>query len=164
MPTPFYDDYVELVGTVGATVTTLLLGSRAIFCRDWTGLLSVGRSRGENLTVYGADGTTPFDRERDELAVQLRGVVVDGNWDEDNVAAVSPRPNALTLMRKVANFFDDNCTGRECTVRLTENSGDVWEAAAHFEEIDDWRILSPVAVETNLLVTVYDGVLTKVVA
>lgn len=158
MATAYFNEYVEAVGSGG----TLLLGSRAIFVGDHTSLLGVGESVGSNLPVAGADGTTARDRRLGELAIELRDVTIDGAFTEDNVAvaAGSQRSNMLTLMRKVATFWDDSCTGRQCTLRLTEGAT-TYTGTAQFEALGRWRPVdgSTVAIQTSLLLTVSDGVL-----
>lgn len=159
MATAWFSEYVEAVGSGG----TLLLGSRAIWVADHTDLFMVGESVGDNLPVADADGTVARARDRGELSVELRGVTVDGAFDEDNVAVASgaQRSNLLTLMRKVATFWDDSCTGRQFTLRLTEGAT-IYTADAQFEAIGRWRPVegSTVAVQTDLLVTLNDGVLS----
>lgn len=158
MATPSKADFIELVGSGG----TLLLGSEALWCSDWTDLLRAGPSVGANTRVGGTNGRNPRGRPRDELGVELRDVWIDGTFTEDNLASASPRVNALTLMRKVANFFDDSCTDRKFTVKLTEDSGDVWEGDGQFEDIDRWDWRSNILVRTHLLIVVSDGRLVQV--
>lgn len=159
MPTPWFDEYIQCIGSGG----TLLLGSRAIWCGDWTDLLRVGRSDGANSEVGGADGTRERSRHRTDLAVTLRDVNINGWLDQDNlpVVANAARENALTLMRTVGTFFDDFCDRRKCTLQLTEPSA-TWEAAAQFEDIGTWRVDTPYEMQVDLLITVSDGLLTEV--
>lgn len=158
MATPHFGEYVELVGSGG----TLLLGSKAIFCQDFSDLFRTGRSVGDNTRVGGVGGELERARTRGGLAVQLRGVTVDGYYDEDNVAVASGsrRSNTLTLFRKVANFFDDSCTGRTFTVRLTVGAT-VYEGDGQYVEDDVWRWANPTFGTTNLMIRVSDGVLTE---
>jgi hypothetical protein len=153
MPTPARAEYLEAIGSGG----TLLLGSDAIWCGDWKQILSVGPSRGENLPVSDMDGTEARDRDRGELSVTLKRITIDGRFDQDNnPVTTGQRENLLALMRIVANFWDDFCTGRRFTIRLTDPTG-VSETSAQFEELGDWRDVGPLVSEVDALITLNFG-------
>lgn len=167
MATAYFSEYVEFVGSGG----TLLLGSRGLWSPNLAPLVQVGPSVGGNLPTDGADGTVERQRKRGELSVALvnsgssgppGGLIVDGSFDEDNaaVAAGSRRAQALTTVRKVNGFFDDFCTGRTFTVRLTMD-GTQWEADGQLDEIGLWQWLTPTFAIGGLLFTVNDGLLSE---
>jgi len=157
MATPNRDEYVELQHGVNV----LLLGSRAISCRDWSDLERTGPARGSNLTVAGSDGNLLRDHRRGELVVELRDIQVNGSWDEDNVRVYADRrANARTLLRNIRGFIDD-APARKVTVRLTDEDSQ-YEADAVIVEMGriDW--LSATIAEFSLLLTVPDGRLAEV--
>lgn len=158
MSTPWLDEYIEVVGDSD----TLLIGSRAIWCNDPSDLLRTGPSVGSNLPVARQDGTSPRDRRRGELAVELRQLRIDGAFNENNqpVAASQRRSNLLNLIRKVATFADLHCEGRQCLL-VWHTGGDVYEGDAQFEAVGTIDPVGPDFVETDLLFTVHAGWLVQ---
>ena len=79
MATPIRAVYV----TLGDGADTVVAGTRAIECFDWTDLLASPPKRGENRVIPGLHGTEVRARVRDELraSIQLR---LYGEWTEDN--------------------------------------------------------------------------------
>jgi hypothetical protein len=153
MATPASSEWVELT----ADGQTLLIGSKAIWCRDLTGLHLVGPSRGQNLEVARMQGTHPLGRERDELGLEMRGMVCDGEWDEDNNPVTSgTRANMKTLLRKVFGFLDA-APGRLVTITYHDD-GETYVGDAHFEEPSDVEMYHDLA-EFALLFTVHGGLL-----
>ena len=154
MPTPWDDEYVELVGAS----TTLLLGSGGIRLSEAADVMAVGPSRGQDRIAGGQDGRLLRTRVRDALPITL-GLTIIGAYDEDGATVADPVANGIALLRKVMAWPDTE--DRQFTLRLTQFTA-VYEATAVFEEFgkitrpDDslWR--------TSMLVTVPSGVLEVV--
>lgn len=150
-------EYVELQH--GSTV--LLLGSKAINCRDWGDLYRIGPSRGNNFAAAQVAGTIAKPRLRDELGIELRDIQINGAFNEDGTVNSTRKANAKTLLRKVTGFLED-APNRQMTVRLVDGS-DEYEADCQFGDMGRVEWLGA-GYQFSLLLIVNDGLLTKVVA
>jgi hypothetical protein len=153
MPTPASDEFIEFVD--GSS--TLHCGTRAIRCRDWSGLFSVGPSRGQNRPIPGVAGRRKRTHVRDELSVTLQ-FQVNGAFDDDGVPQPSGlRARCLGYVDDVRTFLDD-ADGRQLEVRLTTvdgtSTGDVT-----FEDMSRIRFPASWIAEFEVLVTLPDGLL-----
>ena len=122
--------------------------------RDWSDVFLVGPSRGRNLTVAGASGTLARGRVRDELAVELRDVFINGRANPDGSAATSPAGNVRALIRDLTVFLEDG--PRTFTMTVVDGALTL-EGSVTFEEMGRLRFIPPDLAEVNLLFTVADG-------
>ena len=150
-------EYVELQH--GSTV--LLLGSKAISCRNFSDLYRIGPSRGENFTAAGVAGTVAKKRLRDELGVELADIQINGKYNDDGEVNANPKANAKALLRSVTTFLE-TAPNRQMTVRLVDGD-DTYEAACQFGDMGRIEWFGS-GYQFSLLLIVNDGLLTKVVA
>ena len=122
--------------------------------RDWSDVFLVGPSRGRNLTVAGASGTLARGRVRDELAVELRDVFINGRANPDGSAATNPAGNVRALIRDLTVFLEDG--PRTFTMTVVDGALTL-EGSVTFEEMGRLRFIPPDLAEVNLLFTVAAG-------
>ena len=158
MATAWFDETLTLTGERGE----LFLGSRALWCGDDSDLLLTGDSRGENRRVGEAPGALERRFVRGEMYPELRDVTIDGTFDQDGVAVASPRANLLALMRRVVEFFDEDCDDRAFVITRSD-SGGLWSARAQMKRPGKWLPIGDHAVQADILLTVPDGRLPRVV-
>ena len=152
-----YDEYVELL--YGAQ--SLSLGQPHRLCLDHDDLDGLGRSRGSDLTVAHRGGVVPRDRERGDLPVELRDVLINGRVDQNgDPVTANRRASAKTTLRDLLAFLND-APGRRMTIRLHEGD-DVYEGDSAFLEHGAIRWPDRDVVKVSLLFTVAEGKLTLV--
>ena len=153
MPTPFRDEYIEFVDGVDV----LHCGTRAINCRDWSGLFAVGDSRGNNRIIPGTAGRRQRNHVRDELAVELT-FQVNGAYDDDGAPQTTNlRGRCLGFVDDVRTFLD-GATGRQLEVRLTTDVGSE-TGDVTFQAMSRIRFPVPWIADFEVLVTLPDGLL-----
>ena len=151
------DEYVELA--YGAQ--TMSLGQPHRLCLDHDDLDGLGRSRGTDLTVAHMDGVEPRDRDRGDLPVELRDILINGRVDQNgDPVAADRRAAAKTTLRGLLAFLND-APGRRMTIRLHEGD-DVYEGDSAFIEHGAIRWPDRDVVKVSLLFTVAEGLLTLV--
>lgn len=151
---------VSITFTSQVDASTLSWMNKAFWIDDWYGLRSLGPSVGENLRIAHTDGRLALPRDMDELAVELRGVFLNGKWTDDNacVTGVDWEVQARTYQSQLATFFD---SGAKRTFDITLNDhSTVLTGEAVLEDMDAWAWPLWHVVSTSLLLTVTAGQLT----